>query len=352
MEEEKEEETKEEEEEEKEEGCSLLGTQSPFHRGRVWVCSARPAPHSLLACQKRCGHSGKLAGGTPGGTQGPSGGFIPHPDRPHDFRLLSAFNYTLIKVALQGNRSFVAQELICSCCSFPALNRNAQLGTLQLATVELGTVSPRIRAGELGGPSPGGGPWLSAGRGPPLQPPKEGDELKSPPEAVPCSRPRPGTHSPAPCTPSVPPVCFWGAWVVLGVPNPPGAPCRQTQAGPPRGRVYSVTLGTTAGLGRPTGASPTAPHVCEHGAIPKVLCPPGGRGKLRHEAPGARHAHAEGTAVALLRFGTLVHGAKATSEPGKGVAGPPAAPEGARASLPAPVANQPRAGAARSAGAR
>lgn len=63
----------------------------------------------------------------------------------------------LIKVALQGNGSFVARELICSRCSFPALNHNPQLGTLQLATAEPGTMSQRIRApfgGELGDPAP------------------------------------------------------------------------------------------------------------------------------------------------------------------------------------------------------
>lgn len=112
----------------------------------------------------------------------------------------------LIKVALQGNRSFVAQELICSCCSFPALNCNPQLGTLQLATMELGTVSPRIRApfgGELGDPAL---VWVDGSLQDglsPLQPPKEGDELKSPPE--------PGIPQPAS---SGHPQCHW---VVSGV---------------------------------------------------------------------------------------------------------------------------------------
>lgn len=83
----------------------------------------------------------------------------------------------LIKVALQGNRSFVAQELICSCCSFPALNRNAQLGTLQLATVELGTVSPRIMAPFAGdwGTQPWRGSMALCRMGsPPCSPQKRG----------------------------------------------------------------------------------------------------------------------------------------------------------------------------------
>lgn len=104
---------KEEEEEKKEEGCSFPGTQSPFHRGRVWISSASPAPRCLLPCQERCGRSGGLAGRTPGGAQRPSGGFIPcpspRPNRPCDFPLLSAFNYTPNKSRFAGKR-----ELCCS----------------------------------------------------------------------------------------------------------------------------------------------------------------------------------------------------------------------------------------------
>lgn len=165
----------------------------------------------------------------------------------------------LIKVALQGNRSFVAQELICSCCSFPALNRNPQMGTLQLATVELGTVSPRIRApfgGELGDPALA---WVDGSLQDgvsPLQPPKEGDELKSPPEPgilqpTSSGHPLPGTLSASGlflgCMGPTQPLCQ----------TPWSPPCRQTQAGLPTGRValYSVTLGTKVGLGGPTGAS-------------------------------------------------------------------------------------------------
>lgn len=165
----------------------------------------------------------------------------------------------LIKVALQGNRSFVAQELICSCCSFPALNCNPQLRTLQLATMELGTVSPRIRApfgGELGDPAL---VWVDGSLQDglsPLQPPKEGDELKSPPEpGIPqpasSGHPLPGTLSATGlflgCTGASQPFCqtLWSP------------PCRQTQAGLPRGWValYSVTLGTKMGLGGPTAVS-------------------------------------------------------------------------------------------------
>lgn len=98
------------------------------------------------------------------------------------------------------------------------------------------------------------------------------------------------------------------------------------------------------------------PRLCmsvNTGPIPKALCPRGGRGKLRHKAPGARHAHTEGTAVTLVQFGAVGLSCavqRPRLQPGKGVAGPLAAPEGARASLPAPVANQPLAGAARERG--
>lgn len=70
---------------------------------------------------------------------------------PVIFASRSAFNYPPNKSGLQENGSFVARELICSRCSFPALNPNPQLGTLQLATAEPGTVSRRIRAPFGGG---------------------------------------------------------------------------------------------------------------------------------------------------------------------------------------------------------
>lgn len=133
----------------------------------------------------------------------------------------------LIKLALQGNRSFVAQELICSCCSFPALNCNPQLGTLQLATVELGTVSLRIRApfgGELQDPAL---VWVDGslqGGVSPIQPPKEGDELKSPSEpGVP--QPTSSWH-PLPCT------LHQCHWVVFGVQGTHRAPLPTPLEGP------------------------------------------------------------------------------------------------------------------------
>lgn len=183
----------------------------------------------------------------------------------------------LIKVALQGNGSFVARELICSCCSFPALNPNPQLGTLQLATAEPGTVSRRIRApfgGDLEGPGPGEGPWLFAGWAiPSCSPQRMGMSLRAPQPRS----PQPASSGvPAdlyPCAASVPPGYFWGApgQQTLNRP-PPRTPslCRQTQGGLPRGRVASHdgTTGTKMGWGGPRRAST---HIPAH-----RRCPPPG----------------------------------------------------------------------------
>lgn len=201
----------EKEEEEEEEGCSFLGTQSPFHRelslGFLHQpgTSLPPALPARRGGEERCGGSGTGARSCPGlwdasgaalGTALPPpqctsgsyeqaaprgigglGGPLHRPGPPHNFSLLSAFNYAPNKSGLQENGSFVAQELICSRCSFPALNHNPQLGMLQLATAGPGAVSCRIRApfgGEVGGPAPVGR-WVRMGWDglSSLQPPKQ-----------------------------------------------------------------------------------------------------------------------------------------------------------------------------------
>ena len=154
----------------------------------------------------------------------------------------------LIKVALQGNGSFVAQELICSRCSFPALNRNPQLGTLQLATAEPGTVSRRIRA-------PFGGERVD-GSVPPRSPRRRGTSLRTPRQP---GSPQPTSSgvptAPHPCTASVPPGYFRGAGELQSINRPPQSPpSRETHEGLPRGQValYDATAGTNMGSGGPT----------------------------------------------------------------------------------------------------
>lgn len=117
----------------------------------------------------------------------------------------------LKKVVLQGNGSFVAQELICCCCSFPALNPNPQLGTPQLATAEPGTVSPRIRAPfgrELRDPAP---QWVWDGPSPALHPPKEGDRDQPKGPSQPTSSGTPTDLHRTSATTPVPLGSFWGA---------------------------------------------------------------------------------------------------------------------------------------------
>lgn len=140
----------------------------------------------------------------------------------------------LKKSHFAGKGCFVAQELICCCCSFPALNPNPQLGTPQLATAEPGTVSPRIRApfsSELRDPA---SQWVCDGPSPPCSPRRKGTSLRDRPSSPPLGHPET-------CTAPVPPhQCHW---VLFGVcwscgpsadsptPHPPSPPPKEGFSG-------------------------------------------------------------------------------------------------------------------------